>query len=75
MRGMGRPVVTEAGGGPPFPQETLQSLAATRTLSTGLAGLEPTTYGLGNRQQPMRRNRSQPDLPSHLPKPGKADPT
>ena len=43
--------------------------------STGLAGLEPTTYGLGNRRSPLAHLGSGLDLPNHLPKWGSKRPT
>jgi len=40
----------------------------TMEASTGLAGLEPTTYGLGNRPQGNHRKGSGVLLPRNLPK-------
>ena len=39
-------------------------------LLTGLAGLEPTTYGLGNRPKAKRGNDQGEGLPTHVPNRG-----
>jgi hypothetical protein len=46
----------------------LRSLANTEVLETGLAGLEPTAYGLGNRVRRMVRLGLAINLPKYLPK-------
>lgn len=69
-----RPASWGCGEVDPAGVDSRAGLAASGLSGTGLAGLEPATYGLGNRPNPLAQLGSGLDLPNHLPQWGSKRP-